>query len=255
MLADERCQKIVELTNEKGFVSTEELAKLFNVTETTIRRDSKELENKGLLIRVHGGTKSLNQNIILSKNDEVKMTERSVLNSFTKDIVCKLAAQFVKDGDCIFLDGGSSIVGMLKYLKGKKIKIVTHSSLILNNFDDEDIEVFVIGGKYLPEYAMSIGPITLSELERFNFDHAFISCAGIDIIKRVVYTAEMDTMAVKQLAMSLSVHKYLLCDTSKFKIRGFCSFINSDDFDAVICNYDKFINDEDIPNNFILVTE
>lgn len=253
MLASERFQKIVSLTNERGFVSTEELAKLFKVSETTIRRDSKELEAQGMLIRVHGGTKSINQDNILSKTDEKKMPERRFIMSQEKDMVCQKAASFVKDGDCIFLDGGSSIVDILKYIKEKKVKIVTHSSLIVDQFDDENIELFIIGGKYLPEYAMAVGPITLSDLERFNFDCAFISCAGMDMDKHVVYTAEMDTMAVKQKAMELSVQKYLLCDSSKLKVKGFCSFINSDDFDAIICNQDPDIMEEDIPNNFILV--
>ena len=63
---------------------------------------------------------------------------------------------------------------------------------------------------------MSVGPITLSDLDKFNFDFAFLSCAGIDLQRQLVYTAEMDTMAVKQKAMNLSVKKYMLIDSSKF---------------------------------------
>lgn len=253
MLAVERAQKIVEITNEKGFVSTKELSQRLNVTEMTIRRDCEDLENQGLIIRVHGGTKSINQDLILSHVDEKKMSERSNIHNLEKEKVCQKAASFIKDGDCIFLDGGTSIVPMIKYIKGKKIKIVTHSHINVNQFNDENAELFVIGGKYIPEYNMNVGPIALSDLDKFNFDYAFFSCAGIDLQRRLVYTAEMDTMAVKQKAMDLAVKNYMLIDSSKFDVKGFCSFISSDDFDAVICNRDENIIEDDLPNNYILV--
>lgn len=254
MIASERFSRIVQMTNDRGFISTKELANTLNVTETTIRRDCEELEQQGLLIRVHGGAKSIKQNEILSNKDEKKMSERIDVHHIEKDIVCKRAVSFIKDGDCVFLDGGTSIVPMLKYIKNKKIKIVTHSMLIANLFDeDSNAELFLIGGKYIPEYNMSVGPITLSDLEKFNFDYAFLSCAGIDLERQLIYTAEMDTMAVKQKAMNLSVKKYMLIDSSKIFVKGFCSFISSNDFDAIICNQDECINEEDLPNNFILV--
>ncbi|TQQ84902.1 DeoR/GlpR transcriptional regulator [Peptacetobacter hominis] len=252
MIASERFSRIVESVNKRGFISTKELSECMGVTETTIRRDCEELEKQGLLIRVHGGAKSIKQKMILSDRDEKSMSER-IEYSKEKDIISKRASEFVKDGDCIFLDGGTSIVPILKYIKGKKVKIVTHSQLIVNMFDDSEAELFVIGGKYIPEYNMSVGPITLSDIEKFNFDHAFISCAGVDIERKLVYTAEMDTMAVKQKAMNLSVRKYLLADSSKLSVKGFCSFISSDDFDAVICNVDENISEEELPDNYILV--
>lgn len=59
MITDERYAKIVEITNSRGFISTRELAQKLNVTETTIRRDCDELSKKNLIIRVHGGAKSI----------------------------------------------------------------------------------------------------------------------------------------------------------------------------------------------------
>ena len=129
MIASERFLRIVNTVNERGFISTKELSENLDVTETTIRRDCEELEKQGLLIRVHGGAKSIEQKTILSNKDEKQMSER-ITNNKEKDLVCKKAASFIRDGDCIFLDGGTSIVPMLKYIKGKNVKIVTHSTLI-----------------------------------------------------------------------------------------------------------------------------
>lgn len=254
MITDERYAKIVEITNAKGFISTKALAQKLNVTETTIRRDCEELSKKKMIIRVHGGAKSILHKNILSDRNERTMKDHAFCNTKEKDIVAKKAASMVKNGSCIFLDGGTSILAMLKYLEGKKIKIVTHSKLIVSNFCDYNAELFCIGGKLIPEFAMCTGPLTLSGLERFNFDYAFIGCAGIDIKRKLVYTAEMDTMAVKQKAMSLAKKSYLLVDSSKFGVKGFCSFISTDDFDVIFSDNNNInIDANDIPKNFVLI--
>ena len=61
MLASERLSTIVKLTDERGYVSTKDLSKTLKVTETTIRRDSENLEKKGLLSRGHGRVKRVAQ--------------------------------------------------------------------------------------------------------------------------------------------------------------------------------------------------
>ena len=57
MIASERYETILNLIQEQGIVKVKDLAKLMQVTETTIRRDCEELEHQGKLIRVHGGAK------------------------------------------------------------------------------------------------------------------------------------------------------------------------------------------------------
>ncbi|MGN1276020.1 MAG: DeoR/GlpR family DNA-binding transcription regulator [Floccifex sp.] len=251
MLASERFSIIVQMVNKRKFISTKELAKQLNVTETTIRRDCEELEKNGLIIRVHGGAKSIKTERVLTNQQEKRMSERGNLQQ--KDMVAKKAAEFVKDGDCVFLDGGTSIVPMVKYIKDKHIKIVTHSNLILDEYiEDSNAEIFVIGGKYIPAYNMSVGPITLHNLEQFNFDYAFVSCAGLDLERKLVYTVEMETMDVKRMAMKLALKSYLLVDSSKLDVKGFCSFINSDDFDAIFCDE---VKDKEILDNMIVIQE
>lgn len=55
MLKLSRSKEIVQLLNERGIVTVRELTETFNVTDVTIRRDLRELEEQGLLLRTHGG--------------------------------------------------------------------------------------------------------------------------------------------------------------------------------------------------------
>ena len=120
MIASERYETILRLIQEQGIVKVKDLAKLMQVTETTIRRDCEELEHQGKLIRVHGGAKGINQNKIVSNRDEKNVRDRTEFSE-SKELVCKKAASFVKEGDCIFLDGITTVVPMVKYLKDKNL--------------------------------------------------------------------------------------------------------------------------------------
>lgn len=115
MIATERLEKIVEMVDKSGIKNIKEMAKEFNVTEMTIRRDCEELEKQGKLIRVRGGAKSIKKQHVLSMYNMKTVQEREAFSP-AKELVCKKAASFVKDGECIFLDGGSSLVLMLNYI-------------------------------------------------------------------------------------------------------------------------------------------
>lgn len=254
MIATERLEKIVEMVDSAGIKNIKDLAQTFNVTEMTIRRDCEELEKQGKIIRVRGGAKSIKKQHVLSLYNMKHIQDREAFSP-EKELVCEKAASFVKNGECIFLDGGSSLLPMLKYLEGKEVKIVTHSVLLANSFRDKNSELFLIGGRFSLENNLSTGPITINTLANFNFDHAFIGCLGVDIKQNLAYLAEMDTMAVKIKAMELAINKYLLLDSSKIGLKGFYSFTSCDKFDVVICNDIPNINKEDFPENFIFVEQ
>ena len=252
MIQSQRFQKIEERANERGIVNTREMAALLGVTETTIRRDFEELERTGKIVRVHGGARSLKKKQIVTMGDELEIGKRTA-HAKEKDAVCRKAASFVEDGACVFLDGGSSIVPMVRYLKNRRVKIVTNSLLAANTFQNGDAEVFLIGGSYIPKYGMSIGPLAIEALSKFNFDYAFISCIGVDLERKLIYTAEVETMAVKDAVIRLSATNILLLDSSKLYLKAFCSLVPLTAFDFAICNNDESINPDDLPGNFILV--
>ena len=50
-----RREKIIELLQEDGSAKVSDLAKIFKVTEVTVRQDLEKLEKRGLIVRAHGG--------------------------------------------------------------------------------------------------------------------------------------------------------------------------------------------------------
>ena len=253
MIASERRMYIMKVLNEKGIANLKEITNELNISEATVRRDFEKLEKDGKLKRVLGGATLTDDLLYSSDSVELTMKEKmlSNVNMDKKNQVAKYASQYVKDGDCVFIDGGTTLVPLINYLASKKIKIVTYNHLIINKIKNPIAEIFIVGGVYLPYYSMSVGPIAQDVLKHFHFDHAFIGCSGIDLKEGIAYTTEIESLTMKNIAMENSKHSYLLIDSTKFEARGFYKFKTLNSFDYIIC--DNISTADNIAENFILV--
>ena len=120
MLTEKRYEIILSLLKEKGLIKVTELMDSTNTSESTIRRDLCTLESKGLLQRIHGGAKSINYT-----SKELSFKEKSTKNIHEKNILAKYAASLIEDGECIFLDAGTSTYEIIKYLRNKSYRCIS----------------------------------------------------------------------------------------------------------------------------------
>lgn len=247
----ERHHKILEILNQSGVVYVKDLSDLFNVSESTVRRDLFLFEKEGNCKRVHGGAVKSHSLRVLSDYGEMHISEKKNIFANEKDIVCKEAASLVADGDCVFIDGGTTTEKLIDYIIHKNVKIVTHSDLIIRRINNPTPEVIVIGGKYNAKYAMNTGPISYDTIRNFNFDIAFIGCTGLSLEEGIVYTAEMETRYIKDIAMKNARKSYLLIDSSKLKVKGFTKLTSINSFDGIICNFDEVDINTEIYSNWI----
>lgn len=236
MLSSERKVYILNELEKNGTVKLKDVCEALSASESTVRRDFEELEKQNKLKRVFGGAVRINYGSVLSQSNELTMDKKVSISVEAKHKLCKKCSEFVEDGECIFIDGGTTFMHMLPYLEGKHVRVVTHSDFIRLH-KDSTIDLIVVGGRYLPGYQMNVGLITLDILSRFNFDRAFIGCAALGGGEREAYTAEMDTAQVKITAMQQSNHTYLVADESKLDRKGFYSFAKIEDFDYIIMDH------------------
>ncbi|WP_322006652.1 DeoR family transcriptional regulator [Clostridium butyricum] len=92
MLKEERHRSIVNLLQEKGIIKVKDITNLMNVTEMTVRRDLQELENKGVLQRIHGGAQ-LSNSLILT---ELSHYEKQNINIDSKKDIARKIANFTR---------------------------------------------------------------------------------------------------------------------------------------------------------------
>ena len=144
MLANQRREKIIALLVEDGSAKVLDLAKLFKVTEVTIRQDLEKLEKDGLIIREHGGA------YLKNVSDQVKTF--SIVhqdNLDKKEAIAQKCLELIESGDTIILDSGSTTTEVAKKLKSiKNLTVITNAlNIALMLGAEPGIEVIVTGGE------------------------------------------------------------------------------------------------------------
>lgn len=172
-----RHKKILELIKLEGHVRCLDLSKLFGVSEITIRRDLSLLENKKLLERTHGGAISIKR---LFK--EVNYRSRSNLEIDNKESIAKIAAELIKDGDTVFINGGSTTFHVFKYINKKNIKIITTNAGGIGQVKDPSIEFILAGGNYHYESNAFYGGFTTEILNQVNANKAILGVHGLSCL-------------------------------------------------------------------------
>ncbi len=232
MLATERRMFIMRMLNEKSIISLKEISAELDASEVTVRRDLEKLESAGKLKRIPGGAALENY----LDSVEMTMQVKTAINSDAKRLVAKRACELVRPGECIFLDGGTSVASMMEFLGGMNVTIVTYNQLVLRKLVNPVARIHIIGGQYMPHYEMNVGPEAQEQLRRYHFDAAFFGCTGVVLEQNMSFVTNIDSLIMKKLAMESSDRNYLLLDGSKFQKTSFVKFTALDEFDLVLCN-------------------
>lgn len=237
MIGHERAKYILERLRADGIVTVKDVAAHIGISEVTIRRDFEKLEQEGKLKRVMGGATINGDSEDSDAGAELAMGGKVAINPEGKKKVAEFAAALVHDGDCVFIDGGTTMAPLAKILAVRKIKIVTYSLLALRMMSNAAADIFVIGGRFMPHYDLMVGNVSQSELRQYNFDIAFLGCSGIDTSSGMSYVTETETMQLKQIALEESKHSFLLADATKYHQRGFLRFEALSRFEKVISDH------------------
>lgn len=225
MLTEERYRLILERLQLQGVVKLQELVELLNASESTVRRDLVDLEAKNLLKRVHGGA-----SLIMQKSMELGMDEKTLKNIHEKNITAKLAAEQIQDGDCIYLDAGTTSLAMIPYIEAKEITVVTNGLSHVEALVSKNIRSYLLGGLMKTHTKAVVGSIALQNMGQFRFDKSFIGTNGIDV-KMGYTTPDPEEALLKKSAHIASGETYVLADSSKF---GKITFAKMFDLDEAI---------------------
>lgn len=236
MLSKERLVYIINRLQVRPSISVQELSKEMNVSLSTVQRDLRKLEGENRIERSRGGAISNSYSEILSGITEVAVSDKIHLHQDEKEIIAKNASKLINDGECIFLDSGTTIAHLVPFIMNKNITIVTNSHYVLRKLVGCKGKIYMLGGVYNAKYDMTLGASTISQMEKLRFDRIFISANGIDLKIKEVYSVESEISIIKQWAMKRSKRKYLLVDDSKFDTRAIHTYAKVTDFDYIFTN-------------------
>ncbi len=219
MLANQRRDKMLELLREDGSAKVINLAKIFKVSEVTIRQDLEKLEQDGFVKREHGGA--------FLKNVENTVKSFTILNQDNieqKQIIGRKAAELIESGETIILDSGSTTTEIAKNLIGRKgITVITNAlniALILGA--EPGIDVIVTGGEFKPPTLSLTGQKAATFFEDIHVDKLFLATAGISLKSGLTYPSLSD-IVVKKAMIDAADAVYLVADSSKIGKNAFAS--------------------------------
>lgn len=237
MLAVARKSKIKDLIQEKKSITVAELAKMFSITEETIRRDLKQLEDEGFLQRTYGGAY-----IQDGVQNDINVNIRENLYVTSKQKIAEKSATLINNGDSIFLDSSTTSLYIATKIRDNRLTVITNSLKVANTLaDSESIRLIVIGGTLSPSSMSFLGPSAVANMQSFFVDKAFISCRSISIENGVTDSNELQA-ELRQVAMKRSNKVFLVADFTKFNKTSFTNICSLNAIDTIIV--DGTLNDE-----------
>ncbi|WP_209123912.1 DeoR/GlpR family DNA-binding transcription regulator [Alkalihalobacillus sp. BA299] len=245
MLTAERHHLILSLLHEKEIVKLQEFVEITNASESTIRRDLTDLEKANKLKRVHGGASLIQKRLI-----EPTLAEKTVKNSQEKIEIAKYAAQFIENGDSIYLDAGTTVTEMIPFLKEKEIVVVTNAINNINSLMEYGIETHVIGGLVKSATKAFVGRAAIQGIESFRFDKVFLGANGVHLDYGLT-TPDTQEAFVKECALRKAQQAFLLVDHTKF---GEVAFAKIADINEITIITSSSV-DEDIIQAYKMKTE
>ncbi len=232
MSINERQEKILDIVNERSFITVEELAKITYTSASSIRRDLTKMQNQGLVKRTHGG---------VSVPDLVSgvpsFYDRTKKNTNEKRIIAKKAATLLCDGQKILLDSSSSAGFLLPFIaKLKNATVFTNNLATALRAIELGIDTHCLGGHSVGGSASLAGLETYSAINNINADILFFSSQSLDKNGVISDSTEEETY-VRKLMLKSANTRVFLCDNDKFDKSSTFTLTNISDIDYAV--FDK----------------
>ena len=218
LLVEERRRSILDLLDEARRVTVRELADIFSVSAVTIRADLEALAQMGALVRSHGGAVKP-----LSPAPDLPISFKERLRHSEKERIGETAASFIRDGETVIFDSGTTTAAVAKRVAGLRLNSLTVITNALNIALElaplPYVRIIMLGG-FLRGAALSmVGPHAEQALSNLNADRMFL---GVDGIDPEVGFSTPDVLEAQLSALMIRVSREVIAvaDSTKFMQRS-----------------------------------
>ncbi len=238
-----RLGQIMGLIAQQGTLSVAELAKTLGVSEETVRRDARQLEERGDVLKLHGSL-ALPHHV-----GEAPFERRMRENAESKRSIARAALALVEDGDSLIIDTGTTTSIFAQELRSRRgLTIVTNSSDIARTLATVNgNRVYMAGGELKADNGAAFGPPAVEFISRFRVRHSFISIAALHAIDGPMDMA-FEEAELARMALSRSDSRIILSDSSKF---GKTALVKVCDFSEI----NRLYSDEMPPPDLLTALE
>ncbi len=216
-MTTDRHQRILALLRLRPSVSSKELRDLFGVTAMTVWRDLLELEEQGLLNRVRGGAQSATRT---PGEREFELKAESAREAKHRIAACAVA-RFVREGETITLEGGTTVAALVDHLPASRVSVLTNSLPVALRVRAKrpDLPVKMPGGWLSQISGNVVGPDALQFISRQRASTCFLSATGFDFVRGPTDPNPLE-IEVKRAWAAISGRVVLLLDSGKFGVKS-----------------------------------
>lgn len=244
LITAERRAKIIDELSNHQMVKVAELSDNLGVSEVSIRRDLQHLEKLGVLQRVHGGAVALSRATL---TDMYSM--RINRNRNKKESIARVGAEMIAGGDRIILDSGTTPWCIARHIRNKmlvieNLTVITASLPVVQELERHPgVNILLLGGVYLPEHKISVGPQTIEQLKGLHVDKMFLGTDGLTFSQGLT-TANVLEAEVDRAMVHAASEVIVVSDSSKIGVIGLATIMP-------ITEINKLITDQDAPPDFV----
>lgn len=223
MLIEERRQHILALAQQDGRVLISDLSRDLGISRITIRKDLEYLQGKGVLLRTHGGALLPTTGTVFDPT----LKEKESRHSAEKQRIAAAAATFVRDGQCVLLDSGTTTMAVAIALKKfKSLTILTNALNIATELSGTDFEVILTGGSLRKNSVSLVGPLAEDVLRDMHADVLFLGVDGFDLEMGLTTPNVMESR-VNRAMVKASKTVIAVCDSTKFNRRSLSKIVDA----------------------------
>ena len=221
---------VLRLLETRDYVPVAELSESFAVSEVTVRSDLGELARQGLVARIRGGVRALQQG-----QTEVGFDLRLRLEVERKRAIARAAADMVDEGEAVALDASTTAYYLAFELRSKReLVVVTNGLLVATALADAPgITVLVTGG-ILRLSAMSlVGDLGTEVLRRTRINRGFLGARGLSL-SRGLMDLNPDEVRIKQEMADACEEVYGIFDGTKWHRSALLAFVPVEDLAGIV---------------------
>ncbi len=232
MSISERQQQLLDLLEERGFLTVGSMAELTYTSPSSIRRDLAILQNLSLIKRTHGGASLLRE-----VNQAVPLSSRMTQNVAEKRRIARIAATLLEDGQSVMLDGSSTAGFLIPHIaKHKEMIVFTNNMHTAINAIHYGIQTHCIGGIAVNRSAVLSGNEAYRAVADIYPDILFFSSKSLDR-DGVIYDPIPEENYIRSIMLENAKKSVFLCDSGKFDTRSLYRLTDIESIDA--CVFDK----------------
>lgn len=228
----ERHQFILQRVKEKGSVAIQELSDLMDVSEVTIRKDMKLLEDKSLLFRTRGGGSITNPYAF-----EKPIDEKELINADEKQRIALAALPLVEQNDSIIIGSGTTVFALARNLQpAKPLTVITPAlKVALELSSRKNVEVLQLGGLIRANSSSVAGAYAEQILASISCGALFIGVDGIDF-EFGLSISNLTETNLNQKMIDAAQTLVVLADHTKFGKRGIGKVCDLDQVQYIVTN-------------------